>query len=253
MCSFPIVELTMENIVSIIINKQQINGGPFWSRDDGNIYCPIGFSTIDVLNVLGDFGVRYKNNEIVEQSINYIFQLYDDKSKLFKYGPKSSKLPCITAKILSIMKRLEVNDERIEGCYGKFLETQQKDGGWRCATVKIGKSPQTDASNPGTTLYVLDAFRYRNISKNDMVSTNRAVDFLLRHWETRIPLGPCGFGIGSTFMKTEYPFIRYNIFYYLNVLSYYAVARADRRFREAMEELKKKVTTTGIRVENPET
>ena len=71
-------------------------------------------------------------------------------------------------------------------------------------------SPETDASNPGATLYVLDAFLYRENSAKEKKNLDLGVTFLLGHWDTRSPLGPCEFGIGSTFMKTEFPMIRYN-------------------------------------------
>ena len=39
-----------------ILTQQNANGGPFWSRDDGNIHAPNGTSTLLVLNVLGELG-----------------------------------------------------------------------------------------------------------------------------------------------------------------------------------------------------
>ena len=132
-----------------------------------------------------------------------------------------------------------------------MLDTQCDDGGWRCTTVKLGKSPLTDASNPGTTLYVLDSFRYRNNSVAEIDKLNKGVDFLLQHWEIRQPIGPCSFGIGSTFMKVEYPFLRYNLFYYVYVLSFYETARHDKRFHEAYKKLKDKTKNDKLIPENP--
>ena len=84
-----------------------------------------------------------------------------------------------------------------------------------------------------------------------MQQLERGVEFLLEHWITKKPLGPCEFGIGSTFMKTEYPFIRYNIFYYTYVLSYYQKALKDKRFQQVVYELQKNETKTGIEINNP--
>ena len=51
--------------------------------------------------------------------------------------------------------------------------------------------------------------------------------------------------IGPRFMQVEYPFLRYNIFYYVYVLSYYSVATADDRFRAAAEALATRVDADG--------
>lgn len=230
---------------------RNINGGTVWDRKDGNIYAPIGFSTIDVLSVLGDIGIKYNEYSIIKDAIEKMMSYYDEKKGMFQYVQKGSKLPCITAKILNTLQKLEYHNSILENSFRLFLETQDCDGGWRCATVKIGKSDSTDASNPGTTLYVLDAFKHREYSRKENEKIDEAVLFLLKHWETKKPLGPCEFGIGTQFMKTEYPFIRYNLFYYLYVLSFYEKAKKDKRFKEAFKMLKAKETEKGIQIEHP--
>ena len=161
-----------------------------------------------------------------------------DRKKLRHLYPPS-KLPCITGQALAGLGRLGVaGDERAEAGYRWLLDGQWNDGGWRCATVKLGRSPETDASNPGATLFVLDALRFRDNTRSDERRLAGAVESLLRHWETRIPLGPCTFGIGSRFLKVEYPFWRYNLFYYAYVLSHYRQARGDARFIDALEQLR---------------
>lgn len=234
-----------------ILSLTEINGGKFWARSDGDIHSPNGFSTIDVLNTLGEIGFKSNDSKVVLEAINFIFNYFDEKG-CFQYSSKSSKLPCITARILIAFGKLGyINDSRVEKCYQYFLETQQDDGGWRCATVKLGKSPETDASNPGTTLYVLDAFRYRDNSKKDIAQLEKAVLFLLKHWETRAPLGPCEFGIGSRFFLIEYPFLRYNLFYYVYVLSKYKIAKNDKSFKEARAKLIEKSKNNKIYPESP--
>jgi hypothetical protein len=47
----------------------------------------------------------------------------------------------------------------------------------------------------------------------------------LQHWVVKRPLGPCHFGIGTLFMQVEYPFLRYNLFSYVYVLSFYERAK----------------------------
>lgn len=238
-------------MIEKILQRQHANGGEFWSREDGNIHAPSGFSTIDTLYVLGELGYLPKDNSKIADAIDFIFS-YQTTEGCFKYSPKSSKLPCLTARIIAGLGNLGLNnDPRLERGYKWLLEIQWNDGGWRCSTVKLGKSPLTDASNPGTTLYVLDAFRFRDNSADDLDMLNKGVDFLLQHWEIRQPIGPCSFGIGSTFMKIEYPFLRYNLFYYVYVLSFYEIAKNDKRFQEAYNTLKNKVINDKLIPENP--
>jgi hypothetical protein len=142
------------------------------------------------------------------------------------------------------------HDDRLRQTFEHLLEIQHSDGGWRCNTTKLGKSSITDASNPGTTLAALDAFRFSPFLNNDK-RLDKAVMFLLHHWETRQPLGPCSFGIGTLFMKVEYPFLRYNLFFYVYVLSFYNSAKKDKRCKEALNLLESKLIDGKVVVENP--
>ncbi len=238
-------------MIEKILQRQNDNGGQFWSRIDGDIHAPHGYSTIDTLNVLGELGATHQDYQIILKAIEFVLT-YQTLDGSFKYSKTSSKLPCMTARILSATGRLDFPiDERIEKSYQQLLETQWADGGWRCNTVKLGKSPLTDASNPGTTLYVLDAFRFRDNSLKDTKQLEKGVDFLLQHWEVKEPVGPCTFGIGSRFMKIEYPFLRYNLFYYVYILSFFDTAKNDERFLEAFELLKSKTKDNMLIPENP--
>lgn len=238
-------------MIEEILKRQNDNGGQFWSRTDGDIHAPFGFSTIDTLSVLGEIGYSIIDNKQIKDAVDFIFS-YQTLEGCFKYSPKSSKLPCLTARIIAGLGRLGLkNDTRIEKSYKWMLDIQWNDGGWRCATVKLGKSPLTDASNPGTTLYVLDSFRFRENSTDDIEKLNKGVDFLLQHWEIRQPIGSCNFGIGTTFMKVEYPFLRYNLFYYVYILSFYDYAVKDKRFQKAYNQLEEKVKDDKLIPENP--
>ena len=241
----------MDSLAEKLIGLKNINGGTVWDRQDGNIYAPTGFSTIDFLSILGDIGLNYNDSSTVKDAVEKMMSYYDEKRGMFQYVQKGSKLPCVTAKIITALTKLKYKNSILENTFRFFVETQCDDGGWRCATVKIGKSDSTDASNPGTTLYVLDAYKYRENTKQEMGKMDKAILFLLRHWETKKPLGPCEFGIGTQFMKTEYPFIRYNLFYFLYVLSFYEKAKEDKRFKEALKELKAKEMDNGIKIEHP--
>lgn len=223
--------------ISAIIARHEENGGPFWSRADGDIHAPSGFSTIDVLNAIGQLGGRVRSDTVLKDAVRFVMT-YQNEDGSFSYAKRKSKLPCMTARLLAGFGRLGVRPTgAIDKAFSWLMSSQAADGGWRCATVKPGASPETDASNPGTTLYVLDAMLSRRKGPEEAARLNRGVAFLLNHWETRAPLGPCTFGIGSRFMKSEFPFRRYNLFYYVHVLAHYDVALDDPRFREALKAL----------------
>ena len=114
----------------------------------------------------------------------------------------------------------------------------------------FGRGPETLASNPGPTLSALDAFRFTP-ELNNNPALNRAVEFLLRHWETRAPLGPCHYGIGTLFMQVAFPFLTYNLFHYVHALSFYDAAKGDPRFQEALSALRGKLQGGQIVVERP--
>jgi hypothetical protein len=234
-----------------VFERHKSYGGQFWSRADGDIHAPYGFSTIDTLSVLGEAGLTINDHPLITEAVDFVFS-YQNREGSFRYSLKSSNLPCLTARIIAAFGRLGIsNDEKIEKSYRWLLDTQWNDGGWRCPMIKLGKSPLTDASNPGTTLYVLDAFRFRANQPDETIKLNKGVDFLLQHWEVRQPVGPCGFGIGTRFLKIEYPFLRYNIFYYVYILSFYKKARKDKRFQEAYTFLAGKSYNGNMIPENP--
>jgi hypothetical protein len=93
------------------------------------------------------------------------------------------------------------------------------------------------------TLPVLDVLRFTPHRADPRLA--QAVESLLQHWVQRAPLGPCHFGIGSRFLRVEYPFLRYNLFYYVYVLSFYEQVRDDPRFGEALALLRSKADGRG--------
>ena len=164
----------------------------------------------------------------------------------------NNKYQCDIDEILShrnLMCRMGyVNDERIQKTLRHFLDTPYTDGGWRCNKFSFGRGPETEYSNPLPTLNALDAFRFSQYLNNEP-ALDRAVEFLLRHWVIRTPIGPCQYGMGSRFMQVEYPLWYYNLFQYVYVLSYYDKAKTDSRFREAFDVLTGKLVDGQIVVE----
>jgi hypothetical protein len=161
--------------------------------------------------------------------------------------------PCYSAEAARMLCRYGLEEhEAVQRTIAYFLESSHESGGWRCNFTKFGRGPETEWANPGATLYALDVLRFLPRHRKGNQVVDRAVELLLNHWETRKPLGPCHWGIGSRFMQVEYPFLRYNLFYYVYVLSFYDRAIGDRRFDAALDVLESRLGEDGqIIVEMP--
>ncbi len=223
--------------------------GDYWTTEDNRIGKGSPFSARDAAIILTELGFLKEDPEIRGLS-SRIFQCWKPDGR-FKLMPSGSIYPCHTITALRVLCYLGyVDDERLQKTFDHLFDIQHADGGWRCNAVKLGKSRLTDFSNPGVTLEALDAFRHSSYLNTEQ-RLDQAVEFLLYHWEVKQPIGPCNFGIGSLFMQTEYPFLRYNLFYYCYALSFYKSARDDKRFKEAFSRLEQKIANGKLAVENP--
>jgi len=167
----------------------------------------------------------------------------------FKLYPSGGIYPCHTANAANLLCAMGyAEDERLQTTFKHLLETRYIDGGWRCNNTTYGRGPETEHSNPMPTLTALNAFRFTS-HLNNGPELDGAVEFLLSHWTTREPIGPCHYGIGTLFMQVEYPFYSYNIFMYVYVLSFYDRAKKDSRFLEALTVLESKMLDGQIVVE----
>ena len=231
-----------------ILSKQRVNGGEFWSSTDGGIAKGGPFSTLDVGVMLSEIGYDRKSPEI--RGIASLILGRTRPDGRIKVYPSGSMYPCQTANAARTLCYLGYSDDpRLDGTYTYLLANQHVDGGWRCNSFKYGRGPETEFSNSGTTLTVLDVFRFTS-HLNTEKKLDDAVESLLRHWETRLPLGPCHYGIGSLFMKIEYPMFRYNIFHYAYTLSFYDRAKKDPRFLDAVSTITDRLTNGQIVVES---
>lgn len=241
-------EHNYQSDVDAIIAKRYYNGADLWTTTDKRISKGSPFSTGESLLMLSELG--FSSLAIVKDAAELMLGLWREDGR-FQVAPKAAIYPCHTANVARVLCRLGyANDARLKKTFDQLLEIQHHDGGWRCNTYKFGRGPETEFSNPGTTLAVLDAFRFTPLLNNSK-QLDKAVESLLSHWETRKPLGPCQYGMGTLFMKVEYPFFRYNLFFYVYVLSFYEKARKDHRFLAALEVLQSKMIDGKIIVENP--
>ncbi|RJP33156.1 MAG: prenyltransferase [Phycisphaerales bacterium] len=229
--------------VDAILARRGHLGADFWTTPDRRIGKGSPFAAVDCALMLADLGVS-RTDPAMRGAAEVLFDAWQEDGR-FRIAPKQTIYPCHTATVARTLCWLGcARDKRMARTFEHLLEIQHTDGGWRCNVCKLGQSPITDASNPGVTLAALDAFRF-TAAANREKRLDRAVSFLLDHWDTRRPLGPCEFGIGSRFMQVEYPFLRYNLFYYVYVLSFYKAAHRDKRFQAAMEALTSKLDADG--------
>lgn len=235
--------------VEAIIAKRYDNGGDYWTSSDGRLAIGHPFSALACALMFSELGVEL-SNPILKGATDLILKAWREDGR-FRLAPSGTLYPCYTTTTARILCRLGyANDSRLKQTFNHLLEIQHDDGGWRCKKFSFGRGPETEFSNPGPTLEALDAFRFTHFLNQDERLDN-AVEFLLNHWVTRKPLGPCHFGIGTLFMKVEYPFFRYNLFFYVYALSFYDKAREDTRFLEALEVLQSKLVAGKVVVENP--
>ncbi len=233
--------------VEAILSHRHDNGADLWATPDRRLLKGSPFSTFESVLYLLELGVS-PEEPVMKTAADLIFSVWQDDG-CFRIYPKGSIYPCqtaIAAKALCYMGY--ASDDRLQKTFRHFLDTQYKDGGWRCNKFSFGHGEETEYSNPQPTLNALDAFRFSDYFNKEQ-ALNRAVDFLLEHWVIRKPIGPCHYGIGTMFMQVEYPFRNYNLFQYVYVLSFYSCARNNSRFLEAFEELKSKTRDGQIIVE----
>lgn len=224
--------------IAAILARQGDNGGALWATADRRLLKGAPFSTLECVDYLLELGLSPADPPL-PAAAQLILGAWRPDGR-FRVYPQGAIYPCQTIWAALTLCRLGyAGDERLQATFRQLLADRWADGGWRCNKFSYGRGPETEASNAHPTLLALDLFRYAPGSAQENALDN-AVEFLLAHWVTRKPLGPCHYGIGSLFMQVEYPFRNYNLFYYVYVLSFYEKARRDDRFMQAFEALRAK-------------
>lgn len=233
--------------IATILSHRHDLGADYWTTTDNRLLKGSPFSAYNSALMLLELGMK-PDSPILKAVADLFFSTWREDGR-FKLYPNGGILPCHTAPAASLLCQMGYQaDERIQTTFRYFLDTQHTDGGWRCNKFSFGRGPETEYSNPWPTLAALDAFRFSDYLNNEL-ALDAPVDFLLEHWVTKKPIGPCHYGIGTLFMQTEYPFGGYNLFWYVYVLSFYNRAKKDKRFLEAFEALKSKLVNGQIVVE----
>ncbi len=223
-----------------LMSHRHDNGADYWTTPDNRLIKGSPFSTLECVHYLLELGMD-ATDPILTACADLIFSAWRQEG-FFKVYPSGSVYPCHTVNAVATLCHMGYEkDPRVLRTFEHLLETQYADGGWRCNKFSFGRGPETEFSNPLPTLIALDAFRFTDdFNKEPLL--DKAVEFLLSHWETRKPLGPCHYGIGKLFMEVEYPFRNYNLFMYVYILSFYDYAKKDHRFLEALKALEANLT-----------
>ena len=186
--------------------------------------------------MLHELGVG-KDHEAVAGGLELILNACREDGRI-RLAPKAPMYPCYTAEAARLMCRFGMTQHvTLQRTVSHLIQNTHRSGGWRCNFSKFGRGLETESANPGATLYALDVIRHFQEYRRGTAVVEQAVELLLDHWDTRKPTGPCHWGIGSQFMQVEYPFRRYNLFFYVYVLSFFDRVKGDPRFAAALATL----------------
>jgi len=233
--------------VDKILARRYDNGADYWTTPDKRLNKGSPFSALSCAYMLLELGME-PADPILAHTADLFFSAWREDGR-FKLFPQGAIYPCHTINAANVLCHLGyASDSRLQRTFEHLLEIQHGDGGWRCKKFSFGRGPETEFSNPGPTLTALNAFRFTGLLNQEQ-TLDKAVEFLLEHWTTRRPLGPCHYGIGTLFMQVEYPFANYNLFVYVYVLSFYDRAKSDQRFLDALGVLESKLVDGKIVVE----
>lgn len=221
------------DIEAILAHRHDL-GADLWTTPDRRLIKGAPFSTLECAQYLLELGLDPAASPLKETA-DLIFSAWRTDGR-FQTAPQGAIYPCQTVSAAATLCRLGyAADERLQQTFAHLFAIQYCDGGWRCNKFSFGRGPETECSNPLPTLTALDAFRFSQYRADARLDP--AVDFLLAHWTIRRPIGPCHYGMGTLFMQVEYPFRNYNLFVYVYLLSFYARARGDPRFLQALQAL----------------
>jgi hypothetical protein len=241
------IEKRYQPDVEAILAKRHDNGADYWATPDKRLLKGSVFSTLESTLILLELGME-PSDPLFSEIAGLIFSTWREDGR-FKLYPDGGIYPCHTIGAANVLCHLGYSaDKRLKKTFEHLFAIQFGDGGWRCNKFFFGRGPETEFSNPGPTLTALNMFRFTDFL-NKEPALNNAVTFLLNHWTTRMPLGPCHYGIGTLFMQVEYPFATYNLFAYVYVLSFYNIAKKDARFLEALSVLESKLQDGMVLVE----
>jgi hypothetical protein len=218
-------------LIRRILDKRNLGG--YWGvPKDIHTWWPKKDTTFWVLGILGDFGLRVEDEELVKAT-EYVFSIQQKCGGFLGFDPR---LPydCHTAILTeSLVEVGLLSDGRVQRAYDWLLGRQRRDGGWWCKnTGQIGGPREKEPSCAMATMFVLGALA-QNPRLRDSEAALRGVDFLFGCWENKGKIKYAGHDsqVGTDWEKLKYPFTDYKILKFLDVLSQFEYAK--QRLRES--------------------
>ena len=217
--------------------KKKIKKGFVGSFSSFIFYAVIFFAEIGVPELA----------EIIRPTIEETFlsSTATDGSFEDRYGRKL--MPCQNGYLIYSLGRLGYKeDDRIKKSLVYLCKRVRSDGGWLC----IKQDDPSMTSCPNATSDILRAFTLFPELKESKIAKD-AVDFLLRHWHTRVPIPDWdfpehGYAIGERFFKLRFPLLHnYYLLTYAFVLSEYPKALKAPEMKEIGEKILKKRDAKG--------
>jgi hypothetical protein len=200
------------------------------------------------LATLADFGLRSDDPRIAAIAERVLSSQSDDGGFLhggFDHTKTWDTRPyiCISHVMTYALARFGyLDDPRLQCAYDHILSWQRLDGGFHPNKLNLPHNErQSEPSCPFGTLNVLRAL-VANPSLQSAEPTLRAADYLLDCWQRRAePYRPVGFGIGSSWDKTIYPFVQYALLKEIDTLSQVPAVHTDPRYKEMLAHLATKL------------
>ena len=165
--------------IDAVLAKRYANGGDYWASGDGRLAVGSPFSTLESLQILFELGLN-ADHEAVAGALDLLIASGRDDGR-YQLAPSGTLYPCYTSNTARVLCRFGfIEHNQVKKTLEYLLDNPYQDGGWRCNKFAFGKGPETEFSNPGVTLFVLDAFRFtRHLNNNSLL--DKAVKTLLDH------------------------------------------------------------------------
>jgi hypothetical protein len=184
---------------------------------------------------LSDIGLGIEDISLQEE-VEDLFGLQLEDGTFILHSSMKPSYYCISSIVIASLAKMGCQeDPHILRFIDKILKSQRLDGGWHCALNRaVGKKLQDSESCPMENLNVLMLLaQYERFRRDPQLEG--AIDLLLLHWKNRLqPWRPYGFGIGSQFIKLQYPATKYGILRVLDVLSQYPYAIDKPEFQDML-------------------
>lgn len=204
------------------------------------------------LNTLADFGLRRDDPRIAAIATR-IFAAQADEGGFLHGGFSHTKtwdtrpyicVDHVQTYALACFGYLD--DPRLQQAYAHIQAWHRLDGGWHPNKLNLpGNGRETEPSCPFGTVNVLRALTANpDLCQGELAQ--QAAEFLLSCWQRRQePYRPVGFGIGTTWHKLQYPFVKYQLLKTADTLARIPSVRQDGRFLEMVAAIQAKQSSDG--------